>query len=83
LRDTRDVGMLNMNRFLSEQIGKEVVIKLKIGLIRWIIQDVGNEGSLIVGNIQIIDSHDKTLKEWEDRSEVVIRKDSIVAVFLE
>ena len=76
-------GMLNMNRFLSALRGKEVVVKLKIGVIKCIIDEVGNEGSLKISKIKIIEDYKENLKEWENRDNVVIRKDSIVAIFVE
>ena len=75
--------MLNMNRFLSALRGKEVVVKLKIGVIKCTIDEVGNEGSLKISKIKIVEDYKENLKEWENRDNVVIRKDSIVAIFVE
>ena len=75
--------MLNMNRFLMGLKGNEVIIKLKIGKIKCIIDDVGHDGTLKVSHVKIIETNDETLREWEDKEGVVIRKDSVVAVFLE
>ena len=75
--------MLNMNRFLMGLKGTEVVIKLRIGKIQCVIDDVGHDGTLKVSKVKIIETSDETLREWEDKEGVVIRKDSVVAVFLE
>ena len=75
--------MLNMNRFLSTLKGKEVIIKLKIGVIKCVIDEVGNEGSLKVSKINVIEDYKSNLDDWENQDNVVIRKDSIVAIFLE
>ena len=75
--------MLNMNQFLSTLRGREVVIKLKIGVIKCVIDEVGNEGSLKISKIKIVEDYKENLKGWENRDNVVIRKDSIVAIFVE
>ena len=74
--------MFNVNRYLNEWLGRDVVIKLKIGKIRCIIESVGNDGSLVVSNITVLETRDTSLKNWEEREKVLIRKDSIVAVSL-
>ncbi len=75
--------MLNMNKFLMELKGIEVVIKLKIGKVRCVIDDVGHDGTLKVSHIKVLETNDETLREWDNKTGVVIRKDSVVAVFLE
>ncbi len=74
--------MLNMNKFLSTLRGEEVIVKLKIGIIRCVIDEVGNEGSLKVSKIKVIEDPKNNLDEWEDKNDVVIRKDSVVAIFI-
>jgi small nuclear ribonucleoprotein (snRNP)-like protein len=74
--------MFNINRYLNEWLGKDVVIKLKIGKIKCIIESVGNDGSLVVSKITVIETRDTSLKNWEQKERVLIRKDSIVAVSL-
>lgn len=74
---------MNINSFLSSLKGREVVIKLKIGVIRCVIDEVGNEGSLKVSKIKLVETFRNSLKGWEGRDDVVIRKDSVVAVFIE
>lgn len=75
--------MLNVNRFLKSLIGKDVIVKLKVGVIKCRIKDVLSEGSLVVDDIKVINTNDNTLKLWEGKKNIVIRKDSVVGVFVE
>ncbi len=75
--------MFNINKYLSRFIGKEVTVKLKIGEIRCVLEWVTRDGTLKVSKIKVLSSKDKTLSSWEGRDDVVIRKDSIVAIFID
>ena len=75
--------MFNINEYIAEHRGQEVIVKLKIGLIKCLLLDVSRDGNLRVSRIKVLESRDSSLKEWEDRDKVVIRKDSIVAIFIE
>lgn len=75
--------MFNINRYLTRYIGREIIVKLKVGEIRCVLDWVTRDGTLKVSQVKIISSRDKLLSNWEGKDNIVIRKDSIVAIFME
>lgn len=75
--------MFNINKYLVRYIGREIIVKLKIGEIKCILDWVTKDGTLKVSQVKILSTKDKSLSNWEGRNDIVIRKDSIVAIFIE
>ncbi len=75
--------MFNINKYLARYIGREIIVKLKIGEIKCILDWVTKDGTLKVSKVKVLSTRDKTLNNWEDRDDIIIRKDSIVAIFIE
>jgi len=70
--------MFNLNKYLKNLRGKEVVIKTRFGLVKAIIEDVGRNGTLLVLNYRKIVNGE----EMERRSSAIIRGDNIIAIMM-